>query len=434
MAFFGPIRDMVHDVMSARRLRRFQKDLQAAFDAGTEGRYVQTEIRLAALLDRAERELEPAGVGSDVLMKVAAESIAAMALEIVEHGEPTRFGVAVMLLKLSELYRSRRRPELRGPLAVSAANTSDEGGVQICERVVKLMTEILGPQHPHVAAAQETYAVTLRRLGRPTQRFTTSQVTEPALGNLEQCHASGVKAYTQGRYPEAERWFQTAFKEAERSEASALQRADILNNLAIVYRTQGRHELAEPLYRQALGIVEHTLGRQHPAAAAILNDLALLHWRWQGRYAEAEPLLKEALSIQEGTLGASHPEVATSLNNLAGFYATQGLYDQAEPLLKRSLAIREEVLGPDHEAVGGTLHDLAMLYANKEQEAMAERLLERALHVKENALGRDHPHVVDILESYATLLRRTGRPAEAARIESRVIAIRAKRMAETSKQ
>jgi hypothetical protein len=92
------------------------------------------------------------------------------------------------------------------------------------------------------------------------------------------------------------------------------------------------------------------------------------------------------------------------------------------------------VLGPDHEAVGGTLHDLAMLYANKEQEAMAERLLERALHVKENALGQDHPHVVDILESYATLLRRTGRPAEAARIESRVIAIRAKRMAETSKQ
>jgi len=46
----------------------------------------------------------------------------------------------------------------------------------------------------------------------------------------------------------------------------------------------------------------------------------------------AEPLYKRALQIQEKTLGPEHPAVAASLNNLAGLYDNQGLYAQAEPL------------------------------------------------------------------------------------------------------
>ncbi len=62
--------------------------------------------------------------------------------------------------------------------------------------------------------------------------------------------------------------------------------------------------------------MEKALGPEHPHVATSLNNLAGLY-RAQGKYAEAEPLLKRSLAISEKALGPEHPDVATSLNNLA---------------------------------------------------------------------------------------------------------------------
>ena len=45
-----------------------------------------------------------------------------------------------------------------------------------------------------------------------------------------------------------------------------------------------------------------------------LNNLAELY-RTQGKYADAEPLYQRALATQEKALGPEHPNVALSLNN-----------------------------------------------------------------------------------------------------------------------
>ena len=87
-----------------------------------------------------------------------------------------------------------------------------------------------------------------------------------------------------------------------------------------------------------------------PMLRRSLNNLASLY-RAQGRYADAEPLYKRSLAIREKTLGPDHPDVAVSLNNLALLYQAQGRYADAEPFYKRSLAIREKALGPDHPDV-----------------------------------------------------------------------------------
>ena len=50
-----------------------------------------------------------------------------------------------------------------------------------------------------------------------------------------------------------------------------------------------------------------------------LNNLAVLY-KTEGRYAKAEPLYQRALAIREKALGPEHPDVATSLNNLAALY------------------------------------------------------------------------------------------------------------------
>ena len=72
-----------------------------------------------------------------------------------------------------------------------------------------------------------------------------------------------------------------------------------------------------------------------------LNNLANVY-RDQGKYGEAEDLLKRALAIREQALGANHPDVAASLVNLANVYRDQGKYGEAEGLYKRALIIAEK--------------------------------------------------------------------------------------------
>ena len=75
-----------------------------------------------------------------------------------------------------------------------------------------------------------------------------------------------------------------------------------------------------------------------------LNNLANVY-RAQGKYSEAEGLFKRALAIREKALGASHPDVGQTLHNLANLYLNQGKYSEAEGLYKRALVIREKALG-----------------------------------------------------------------------------------------
>lgn len=76
-------------------------------------------------------------------------------------------------------------------------------------------------------------------------------------------------------------------------------------------------------------------------------------------------MLNDALAIREKTLGENHPAVAATLNNLAVLYGKRGKYKEAEPLCKRALDIREKVLGKDHPDVAKQLNNLALLCQNQ---------------------------------------------------------------------
>ena len=104
-----------------------------------------------------------------------------------------------------------------------------------------------------------------------------------------------------------------------------------LNNLAELYRYQGRYSEAEPLLLQAIEIDKIALPTNHPDFAIHLNNLANIY-NSQGRYSEAEPLYKQAIEIDKIALPTNHPDFATHLNNLAELYHSQGRYLEAELL------------------------------------------------------------------------------------------------------
>ena len=101
------------------------------------------------------------------------------------------------------------------------------------------------------------------------------------------------------------------------------------------------------LYRRALAGREEALGPAHPDTLTLVNNLAVL-LKSLGKYDEAEPLYWRALAGKEEALGPAHPSTLTSVGNLARLLGSQGRYDEAEPLMRRDLAGCEKALGPAH--------------------------------------------------------------------------------------
>uniref|UniRef100_A0A2K5XKJ9 Kinesin light chain n=1 Tax=Mandrillus leucophaeus TaxID=9568 RepID=A0A2K5XKJ9_MANLE len=156
---------------------------------------------------------------------------------------------------------------------------------------------------------------------------------------------------------------------------------------------QNKYKEAAHLLNDALSIRESTLGPDHPAVAATLNNLAVLYGK-RGKYKEAEPLCQRALEIREKVLGTNHPDVAKQLNNLALLCQNQGKYEAVERYYQRALAIYEGQLGPDNPNVARTKNNLASCYLKQGKYAEAETLYKEILtraHVQEfGSVDDDH--------------------------------------------
>ena len=154
-------------------------------------------------------------------------------------------------------------------------------------------------------------------------------------------NTAGGQAYEQGNYAEAEKQWSAALPEAEKFGPQDPRLATSLNNLAALYRAQGKYAQAEPLYRRSLAIREKALGPEHPDVAGSLNNLAALY-RAQGKYAEAEPFYRRSLTIWEKALGPEHPAVAQSLENYAALLRKMGREEEAAEMEARAKAIRDK--------------------------------------------------------------------------------------------
>ncbi len=101
------------------------------------------------------------------------------------------------------------------------------------------------------------------------------------------------------------------------------------------------------------------LGEDALAVATSLNNLALLY-ESQGKYAEAERLFQRSLVIKEKVLGENHL-AATSLNNLAGLYRAQDNYAKAEALYLKAISILEKAFPEGHPNLDLYRKNLAVL-------------------------------------------------------------------------
>ncbi len=244
--------------------------------------------------------------------------------------------------------------------------------------------------------------------------------TADSLTNLAALHKS------QGKNELAEPLYMRALEILEK--VLGIDHPDIiapLNNLAVMYKDQDKYEQAEPLYLKALKIKEKVLGAQHPDTAPSLLNLAHLFWL-QGKYEEAGPYYQRVMDIYETILGAEHPDTANISNDQASIYQYQGSHDQPESLYQRELQIREIVLSAEHPDTAGLLSNLASLYWLQGNYKQAVPLYQKVLEIKENGMGPEHPETAKALNNLASLYDSQGRYDKSEPLYIRALDIRKK--------
>ena len=262
-------------------------------------------------------------------------------------------------------------------------------------------------QHAH---AQYTEAESLYRLslGIDTETFGSDHSKLiPSLNNLAEIYR------IQGRYIEAKPLYEQAL--ALRIQQFGFNHPSVangLNNLAMFYGDQGDYTQAEQFHLQALTIRRHLLGPEHRDIIGSLNNLADTY-RVQAKYDQAEALYQEALAMSKQVLGEDHPDVATILNNLAVFYCMQNNYDKAQQFCTQSLSITEQTLGPHHADTAITLLGLADVRIHYGEYDQAEELIQRALLIFERTLGTKHFYRALCLNNLGWLYYVQGKHAQA---------------------
>ena len=113
-------------------------------------------------------------------------------------------------------------------------------------------------------------------------------------------------------------------------------RIQAVGGLGTVLRILGRYGEAEPLLKRAVAIAERTFGAHDAAVADVLNDLAVLY-KYTGEFDKASRLYRRALKIVEQSAGAETPQAATILHNMGGLEHARGGFARGEQFGRRSV-------------------------------------------------------------------------------------------------
>ncbi|ASC70415.1 tetratricopeptide repeat domain protein [Halomicronema hongdechloris C2206] len=146
-----------------------------------------------------------------------------------------------------------------------------------------------------------------------------------------------------------------------------------LNNIALVYDSQGRYQDALTLYQKSLAIIRNRLNDKDGEAIA-LDNIATVYTN-RGNYPQALEFHQQALTIRQDI--GDREDIARSLNNIGQIYSERGQYLTALDTFNQALDLVEELqLRPLKSSV---LNNLAGVYSSQGNYDRAEELYRDAL-------------------------------------------------------
>lgn len=224
-----------------------------------------------------------------------------------------------------------------------------------------------------------------------------------------------VELASQGRYSEAERLYLAAIDARYDDD---IARAKIGNNLAALYQREDRYEDAERMFRRVLQWRQKNLSPDSVPVAYSLNNLAEIY-RIEGRAWEARNLMESALrSLQQ-----FHPDAAglpLILGNLAIVLCHFSEFDKSEALLRKALVFyAQRDAGTRDYAI--TLSNLGQVLELKKDLEAAVPVYERAIGILERLGPSATTDLAATLANTGTLYQRLHRIDESRQAEQRAL-------------
>ncbi|MEO6873124.1 MAG: tetratricopeptide repeat protein [Chthoniobacterales bacterium] len=188
--------------------------------------------------------------------------------------------------------------------------------------------------------------------------------------------------------------------------------------LAYLCDRLGEQEAAIKSYETAIRSGGQLDSFSHTELGTLLNNVALIY-RKNGREKAAEPYYLRALELYEKHLGPDHPDVAAVLNNLGVFYTNERRFPEAEQMHRRALAIRTRAHPRGHADIAQSNCNLAVVFHSRGDFKEAGELYRESLGAWENLPGNPPEDYEIVVSNYADLLRSLGKARKAAAIEAR---------------
>ena len=219
-------------------------------------------------------------------------------------------------------------------------------------------------------------------------------------------HLADLEA-AESSYELAEQLYRESIAAAEDVDEAENLVADGYNDLALIFRYQGRVDEAEPLFRRALELYRRIVGPNASQVATALNNLGLVAMD-RGDLEESEALFRQALSIDRERYGDQHVEVAQDLNNLGVNLQYQGDYERSKEVHLEALEIRRDKLDPGHPAVQESMNNLGVVHYRLGEYRAAEPIFTESLELTLRQLGPEHPETALRLANLGAMRGRLG--------------------------
>ncbi|MDC0713501.1 serine/threonine-protein kinase [Stigmatella sp. ncwal1] len=236
----------------------------------------------------------------------------------------------------------------------------------------------------------------------------------------------GVMLLNRGLLEQADGEFSRGLVLSRESQGSdSLRTSYFVSSLGRVRSRQGRHAEALALYRQAEDMRERLWGREHPALALNLNNIAIALLAL-GQREEALAAWHRSLMLLEASRPPEHPSFAAPLTNLAAVQRSLGQLEEARRSLERALVIVEHSKGKDHPRTASVLSELGKVAQDSHRLDEALAYQQEALRRVQRALGQDTPLAAAPLTSLGEVHLQGGRHEAARRDLTRALQLREK--------
>ena len=166
-----------------------------------------------------------------------------------------------------------------------------------------------------------------------------------------------------------------------------MKRWNILNSRIVAFYQQGWYSVAAALAEETVEFAEKAFGSDHPNVAESLNNLALIYYT-QGKETEASVFEHSLTQHQGKELEPNRSDTSQFVNKVVLLNLAKRKYSLAEPLFRRALEIKKSALGQEHSELLQVLGNLADLHNTQGKYAEAESSL-KALRVRDTPVYQD---------------------------------------------